>query len=108
MHGNVVVVPWRATLNEGRARRGRDVTSMSRTQLESSPSNQLRFEVERPAVALTQPLLSGHQAAGILSVRPSWIYDAARRGELLCVRLGKHVRFLRSDLERWVARQRSQ
>jgi len=24
------------------------------------------------------------------------------------VRIGKHVRFLRSDLERWVARQRSQ
>ena len=82
--------------------------SMSRTQSDPTPRNQLRFEVERPPVDLTSPLLSAGQAAGMLSVRPSWIYDAARRGELPCVRLGKHVRFLRSDLEHWVARQRSQ
>jgi excisionase family DNA binding protein len=80
---------------------------MSRTQPEATPAKQLRFEVDRPPVDLTQPLLSADQAAGILSVRPSWIYDAARRGELPCVRLGKHVRFLRSDLECWVARKRS-
>jgi excisionase family DNA binding protein len=80
---------------------------MSQTQPEATPTNQLRFEVDRPPVDLTQPLLSAHQAAGILSVRTSWIYDAARRGELPCVRLGKHVRFLRSDLEHWVAEQRS-
>ncbi len=85
----------------------RDVTSMSRTQPETSQANhQLRFEVDRPAVDLAQPLLSAHQAAGILSVRPSWIYDAARRGELPCVRLGKHIRFLRADLEYWVSRHR--
>jgi excisionase family DNA binding protein len=67
----------------------------------------LRLEVNHPAVDLTQPLLSADQAAGILSVRPSWVYDAARRGELPCVRLGKHVRFVRSDLEGWVAWKRA-
>jgi excisionase family DNA binding protein len=81
---------------------------MSRRQPEATPPQQMRFEVTRPPVDLRQPLLSAHQAAGILSVRTSWIYDAARRGELPCVRLGKHVRFLRSDLECWVARNRSQ
>jgi excisionase family DNA binding protein len=80
---------------------------MSRTQPETTRANQLRFDVDHPPVDLTQPLLSANQAAGVLSVRPSWIYDAARRGELPCVRLGKHVRFLRSDLESWVAQQRS-
>ena len=80
--------------------------SMSRTQSDPSPPNQLRFEVERPSVDLTSPLLSARQAAGMLSVRPSWIYDAARRGELPCVRLGKHVRFLLADFQRWVADQR--
>lgn len=84
------------------------MTSMSRTQPEATPANQLRFQVDRAPVDLTHPLLSADQAAGILSVRPSWIYDAARRGELPCVRLGKHVRFLRSDLEGWVAKKRSQ
>jgi excisionase family DNA binding protein len=43
----------------------------------------------------------------MLSVRVSWISDAARRGHLPRVRIGKHVRSLRSDLERWVAERRS-
>jgi excisionase family DNA binding protein len=46
------------------------------------------------------------EAAALLSVRASWVYDAARSGELPCVRIGKHVRFLRSDLQRFVAEQR--
>ena len=79
---------------------------MSPKQPQATSASQLRSEVDGPAVDLAQPLLDAHQAAGILSVRPSWIYDAARRGELPRVRLGKHVRFLRSDLERWVAGQR--
>jgi excisionase family DNA binding protein len=79
---------------------------MNRSQPKPSPAGQLQVEAGRPAVDLTQPLLSVHQAAGMLSVRPSWIYDAARRGQLPSVRLGKHVRFLRSDLECWVAEQR--
>jgi excisionase family DNA binding protein len=47
------------------------------------------------------------QAAKLFSVRPSWVADAARGGHLPCVRIGKHVRFLRSDLERWVGEQRT-
>lgn len=69
-------------------------------------SDQLRLEVCRANVALDEPLLTAADAAAVLSVRTSWIYDAARSGELPCVRIGKHVRFLRSDLERFVAEHR--
>ncbi len=69
-------------------------------------SDQLRLEVDRGNVALDEPLMTAADAAAVLSVRTSWIYDAARSGELPCVRIGKHVRFLRSDLERFVAEQR--
>ena len=69
-------------------------------------SHQLRLDVSRPPVSLDEPLLTAPVAAEMLSVRTSWVYDAARSGELPCVRLGKHLRFLRSDLERWVAEQR--
>jgi excisionase family DNA binding protein len=37
-------------------------------------------------------------------VKPlSWVYAAVREGRLPHVRVGRHVRFLRSDLESFVA-----
>lgn len=68
--------------------------------------DQLSFDDQRPAPRVTEPLLTAREAATLLSVRPSWIYDAARNGALPCIRLGKHLRFLHSDLERWIDRQR--
>jgi excisionase family DNA binding protein len=59
------------------------------------------------APQLSEPLLTPAQAAELLAVRRSWVYDAARQGELPCIRVGRHVRFLRSDLERWVSAHRS-
>jgi len=61
----------------------------------------------RATAMLSEPLLTPVEAAALLAVRRSWIYDAARSGQLPCVRVGRHVRFLRSDLEVWVARQRT-
>jgi excisionase family DNA binding protein len=68
---------------------------------------QLHLAVDRDPASLAEPLLTADDAAGLLSVRRSWVYDAVRDGRLPCVRVGKHVRFLRSDLERWVREQRS-
>ena len=55
-----------------------------------------------------EPLLQAADAAALLAVRTSWVYEAVRAGRLPCVRVGRHVRFLRSDLEAWVAGQREQ
>ena len=38
-------------------------------------------------------LLSADDAAGVLSVDPSWLLKQAREGRIPCVRLGKYVRF---------------
>ena len=57
---------------------------------------------------LREPLLKAADAAALLAVRTSWVYEAVRAGRLPCVRVGRHVRFLRSDLEAWVAGQREQ
>lgn len=67
---------------------------------------QMQLEV-MAAPTLSEPLLTPMQAAELLAVRRSWVYDAARQGELPCIRVGRHVRFLRSDLERWVSAHRS-
>jgi excisionase family DNA binding protein len=38
----------------------------------------------------------------VISVRPSSIYEAVRTGRVVHLKIGRHVRFLRSDLEQWV------
>lgn len=54
-----------------------------------------------------EPLLDAQAAAGLLAVKPSWIYEAVRCGQLPHLRVGRHVRFLRSDLEAWVQDRRT-
>jgi excisionase family DNA binding protein len=58
-----------------------------------------------PGVGLNEPLLRPAEAAALLSVRTSWIYDAVRAGRLPHLRVGRHIRFTRSDLERWLSEQ---
>lgn len=58
------------------------------------------------ATHLDEPLLDPSAAAELLAVRPSWVYEAVRAGRLPHVKVGRHLRFVRSDLDRWVERQR--
>jgi len=62
---------------------------------------------EEVTVLLDEPLLDAEQAAVLLNVRPSWVRDATRAGRLPCIRVGRHLRYTRSMLERWAAQQRS-
>lgn len=55
---------------------------------------------------LAEPLLDAGAAARLLSVRPSWIYEAVRAGRLPHLKIGRHIRFLRTDLEDWVLTRR--
>jgi len=49
------------------------------------------------------PLLCPHDAARLLSVKPSWVYEAVRARRIPCLRVGRHIRFTRAMLERWLA-----
>jgi excisionase family DNA binding protein len=60
---------------------------------------------ERAEVALDEPLLDCAAAAALLNVRVSWVRDAARLGQLSCLRVGRHLRFTRTMLEDWLAVQ---
>ena len=71
-------------------------------------ASQLSLDVSPRFPRLDEPLLRPADAARLLAVRTSWVYDAARDGRLPCLHIGRHLRFLRSDLERWVAEQRGQ
>jgi excisionase family DNA binding protein len=54
---------------------------------------------------LSVPLLRPTEAAELLSVRPSWIYEAVRANRLPCLRVGRHIRFTREMLQAWLAEQ---
>lgn len=48
-------------------------------------------------------LLRPADAAAVLSVRTSWVYEAVRTRRLPCVRVGRHIRFTQAMLDEWVA-----
>jgi excisionase family DNA binding protein len=61
-----------------------------------------------PLVSLAEPLLTAEQVAALLGVPRSSIYEYARRRRdpLPSIEIGRHRRFYRADLERWLAEQR--
>jgi excisionase family DNA binding protein len=61
-------------------------------------------ELDPPIRPLDSPLLTPVDAATLLSVKTSWIYEAVRTGRLPCIRLGRHIRFTRGMLEDWLSR----
>jgi excisionase family DNA binding protein len=46
---------------------------------------------------LDTPLLTPVEAAHLLAVKPSWVYEAVRAGTLPCLRIGRHIRLHRRD-----------
>ncbi len=58
-----------------------------------------------PSGAWMDRLLRPEDAAELLSVKPSWIYEAVRAQRLPCIRVGRHIRFTKEMLEEWLARQ---
>jgi excisionase family DNA binding protein len=51
-------------------------------------------------------ILTKEQVADLLGLRPSTIDDLRRRGDLPAIHLGRHRRFLRSDIEQYVITSR--
>jgi excisionase family DNA binding protein len=84
----------------GGVRRLRDMSNVRRLD---GRGEQLELA---PKVGLSEPLLRPEEAAELLSVRISWIYEAVRSGRLPHLRVGRHIRFARSELDEWVRLQR--
>lgn len=54
------------------------------------------------ATGLGQPLITVEEAALVLGVKPRTIYEWVQAGRIPYFKLGKYLRFRRSDLEAWV------
>ncbi len=92
----VLTVINRDSTNKPRAFEGNSMTPVTKSTNEPSiagPSN----------ARLQNPLLRPEEAARLLSVETSWIYEAVRARRLPCVRVGRHIRFTQRMLEEWLA-----
>jgi excisionase family DNA binding protein len=59
---------------------------------------------------ITDPLLRPAEVARMLGVSRTWLYSAAKAGRIPSVRIGGAsgpLRFIREDLERWLANKRA-
>jgi excisionase family DNA binding protein len=57
---------------------------------------------------LDEPLLTASQIGALLGgILPKTVLQHARDGRLPCVRIGKHVRFVRSDVDQALAALRA-
>ena len=54
-----------------------------------------------------EDILDREQVGELLGLRPSTVDDLRRRGDLPAIRLGRHRRFLRADVEQFVVANRS-
>jgi excisionase family DNA binding protein len=55
---------------------------------------------------LTEPLLTADDAAQLLRVRRSTVYELARNRRLPYVKVGRRVLFVRTDLAAWIVTNR--
>ena len=59
---------------------------------------------DQPGVdALTEPLLNAEEAAQLLHIPRSTLYELVRSRHLPHVRMGRTLRFARQDLAAWIA-----
>ena len=54
-----------------------------------------------------EDILDREDVGELLGLKPSTVDDLRRRGELRSIRLGRHRRFLRADIEQFVVANRS-
>jgi excisionase family DNA binding protein len=63
-------------------------------------------EAQPTVEILREPLLDAEQAATLLGIPRSSVYAYAKRGELPHVKIGRHLKFIRGDLERALGERR--
>lgn len=62
---------------------------------------------QRPSAAATEPLCDSSELATAFRIPKSWVDQAARDGRIPCVRVGRRVRFRRSEVEPALTKEQS-
>jgi excisionase family DNA binding protein len=80
---------------------------MDRTSGGTVVGNRRRHAVGEFDLRLDEPLWTVEKVARLLSVKRAWVYTATREGVLPYVKVGRHLRFVRADIERWILEHRN-
>ena len=56
---------------------------------------------------MTNNLMNVDEAASYLGVKPSWIYNNHRMRKMPARKIGGHLRFRTTELDRWIDKQAS-
>lgn len=73
-------------------------------QLPATQAGTAPQDAELPVLA--EPLLTADDAAELLRLRRSTVYELARNRRLPHVRVGRRILFVRSDLAAWIVASR--
>lgn len=57
--------------------------------------------------SLSEPLLRAEDVARLFGIPRSSVYEYVRSQQIPHIRIGKHVRFVRTDLEDWIGGRRT-
>ncbi len=66
-----------------------------------------RRSVGDSELTFDEPLWTVEKVARLLAVKRAWVYTATRDGLLPYVKVGRHLRFIRADIERWILEHRN-
>jgi excisionase family DNA binding protein len=62
--------------------------------------------VDQLRTQLSEELLTPEDVCRLLKIKRSYLYDLTHRNRIPHLKLGRHLRFRRSDLEAWLAGKR--
>jgi len=80
---------------------------MEHASAKAAVPDRRRSDARQSDPGLDEPLLTVERVARLLAVKPGWVYAAARDGVFPHVKVGKHVRFIKADIERWIFEHRT-
>jgi excisionase family DNA binding protein len=60
-----------------------------------------------PVESLRDRLLDDRELAALLGVKPSWVGESARQGQIPHLKLGRYRRYVLTDVLRWLEEQKA-
>ena len=60
-----------------------------------------------PVESLPDRLLDDRELAALLGVKPSWVSESARQGQIPHLKLGRYRRYVLADVLRWLEEQKA-
>lgn len=65
------------------------------------------MQIETAVNESSGKLLTAHEVADVLGMKPGWVYERSRSGEIPTVKLGRYFRYRADKVNEWIVLQES-